>query len=94
MYALTILFKVHGYSKGIDVRKKLTKGKLNRIITDFQSDFSSPLARRRFRLFTPEFYLNNKQKGAGQAGSHSPKQDCLFGESFIRCGQVQEAVRL
>lgn len=26
--------------------------------------------------------------------TRSPKQDCLLGESFIRCGQVQDAVRL
>lgn len=61
------------------------------VVHDF---FSTTLARRHVPLFTPEFHLKDEQKGAGQAGSHSPKQDCLLGESFIRCGQVQDAVRL
>lgn len=35
-----------------------------------------------------------KMRQKKDVGSGLPKHDCLLGESFMRCGQVQDAVRL
>lgn len=55
----------------------------------------SPLPRaRRTTVYMLITCVTRENETKKDVGSGLPKHDCLLGESFMRCGQVQDAVRL